>query len=465
MSTTGKLIAPGMLLFIDSLLGAAANWIFWLVISKFTLPSDVGQATTVYSLVALIGTSIQLGLEYPLLKQAHAHKSRLLVTTLGIEVLLSIAALPILLYTTNTLFDKSAQDFIWLAIGILFSSAIGFVTRYMLLGMSDVKSVLLIDVFGNCLKFFMGYVLVLGGYGVYAILVSFLSFNAFVAIASLIILFKRLGIHLEKIRIKFALELTKVGLINTPFKLSKVFIITLSVILLTPFGISNSDIGIFYISIMISIIAGSLASSIAFMVIPASSKIGNDLSATGIRIAIGLTAPIISALIVAPKFILSTIGTQYVTGDTVLLILAMSILPFSITYNAISGFNNNGEYRKIIIIGSIEFLTFLAAFCFLVPINGITGAAVSVLLAFIAASIPSMIWLKSTLSRYVSSTIVAIIAGVTLSYILSLISGSHPLVLVIISFVVTSIIIITLKNIRLVELKEIIEVVTKRKES
>jgi len=464
MSTTHKLIAPGLLLFIDSLLGATANWIFWLVISKFTLASEVGQATTVYSLVALIGTSIQLGLEYPLLKQAHSQKSRILATALAVEVILSFATLPILLYTTSTLFQKSAQEFVWLAIGILFSSTISFVTRFILLGISDVRSVLLIDVVGNCVKFVMGYALVSDGYGVFAILMSFLSFNGFVAGASLVILLKRLGIKLERSQIKFAIELTKAGLINTPFKLSKVFIITLSIILLTPFGISNSDIGIFYISLMISVIAGSLASSIALMVIPASSKIGNDLSSTGIRIALSLTAPIISALLVAPKSILSIIGTQYVTGDTVLLILAMSILPFSITFNAISGLNNNGEHRKIIIIGSIEFLTFLAAFCFLVPNNGITGAAISVLLAFIAASIPSMIWLSRSISRYLTNTVAAIIAGVTLSYIFGLIIGMQPLVLVIVSFVATSIIIITLKNISLVELKEILGVVTKKKE-
>jgi len=341
MSTTGKLIAPGLLLFIDSLLGAAANWIFWLVISKFTLASEIGQATTVYSIVSLIGMSIQLGLEYPLLKEAHTHRSRIVGTALAIEIILFIVTLPILLFTTNTLLHKDAEAFVWLAIGLLFSSSISFVTRYILLGITDVKSVVLIDVGGNFLKFVIGYALVLSGSGVYGILMSFLSYNAFVAGASLFVLLKRLGFALERTQIKFAKELIKAGLVNTPFKLSKVFIITLSIILLTPFGISNSDIGIFYISIMISLVAGSLASSIALMIIPASSRMATDFSSAGVRIALSLTAPIISALVVAPKFILSIIGAQYVTGDTVLLILAIGILPFSITFNAISGFNNN----------------------------------------------------------------------------------------------------------------------------
>jgi len=460
MSTTGKLIAPGLLLFIDSLLAAAANWIYWLVISKFTLASEVGQATTLYSIVLLVGTSIQLGLEYPLLKQSHTEKSRTLGTALFIELVLFVTTLPILLYTVNTFFH-TYESLVWLAVGILFFSSVGFVTRFVLLGISNVRSLVIIDIIGNCLKFAIGFILVSSGFGVYGILLSFLSYTAFVASAGLAILLKTFGIAFEKIQAKFVKELTKLALTNTPFKLAKVFIITLSVILLTPFAVSNSDIGIFYICLMISIIAGSLASSIALMVIPASSKMRTDLSSAGLRIALSLTAPIISALVVAPKFTLSLIGTQYVTGDIVLLILSIGILPFSVAFNAISSFNNNGENRKIIVIGLVEFLTFLAAFFYLVPNNGINGAGFSVLMAFIAASIPSIIWLGRKTSKYVANSMAAVIAGVMIAYMFGFLIALHPIVLIIVSFTITSIVIIAIKNISLVELKQIVGVVKK----
>jgi hypothetical protein len=80
------------------------------------------------------------------------------------------------------------------------------------------------------------------------------------------------------------------GVVNTPFTLSKVFVIYLSVVLLALLGVSASDTGVFYICLMISIIGGSLASSIALMVIPASTRANTDLSADGIRIGLGLTA-------------------------------------------------------------------------------------------------------------------------------------------------------------------------------
>jgi hypothetical protein len=92
---------------------------------------------------------------------------------------------------------------------------------------------MLIDIIGNCLKFLIGYALVLSGFGVYGILISFLTYTVLVGSAALVILFRRFGIILGRSDIKLAKELTKAGLINTPFKLSKVFIITPTTILMS----------------------------------------------------------------------------------------------------------------------------------------------------------------------------------------------------------------------------------------
>jgi hypothetical protein len=53
---------------------------------------------------------------------------------------------------------------------------------------------------------------------------------------------------------------------------------------------------------------------------------------------------------------------------------------------------STGEQRRIISIGAIEILSLLVVFSFLVPKYGILGAGLSVLIAFSASSIPSMIW-------------------------------------------------------------------------
>ena len=66
-SPTNRFVGQAMLLFLDQILVAITNWLYWLLISRFTVTSEIGQATSVYSLVLLISTLAQVGLEYPLL--------------------------------------------------------------------------------------------------------------------------------------------------------------------------------------------------------------------------------------------------------------------------------------------------------------------------------------------------------------------------------------------------------------
>jgi len=68
--SSSDFVAPSILLFIDNLLVSVAGWLYRLVISKPTLASEIGLAVTVYSLVMLVTTLTQLGLEYPLLKKS-----------------------------------------------------------------------------------------------------------------------------------------------------------------------------------------------------------------------------------------------------------------------------------------------------------------------------------------------------------------------------------------------------------
>ena len=108
-----KFVGQGMLLFFDQLMVGVTNWLYWLVISRFTLASEIGQATSVYSLVLLLATLSQIGLEYPLLKKSSLPRSQILGTALTIELILIpgfIAALILLAYT-NVYHDISERIF------------------------------------------------------------------------------------------------------------------------------------------------------------------------------------------------------------------------------------------------------------------------------------------------------------------------------------------------------------------
>ena len=451
IESIGKIGAQGSLLFLDHLLVAVGGWIYWLIIVSKISPFQVGQVTAVYSLVTLISILTQLGLEYPLLKRSSTQHDQILITAFIIELVITTATVPIVNYILSNLFQQSlhgelSANFTLIALVILLLSSLSFVSRFALLGISDVKSVLIIDLVGTGIKFTSGYILVWSGLGALGMLLSFLLQSLVIVSASIFVARKRkFGYKVGNL--KYIVGIIRDGLINTPSKFSRTLILSLSVVLLGSFGISGSDIGIFYIALMISIVAvGSLASSMAYMVIPISSKLRTDLSSTSSRISVSLNAPMIAAVISSPKFILSIIGTQYLPGETILLVLSIAILPFSITMNFISKSNNLEMSTRLISIGLIEIVIFLVAFLLLVPHYGTLGAAFSTLAAFVSSCILSLIWSEARSIRYTAVSAVAIITGVTASHVIGLIINIHPVVAILISMGVSLSVVIILKN-------------------
>src|SRR5829696_5375083 len=143
----------GVLLFVDVLLVAATNWIFWLIVSKLISASEIGQASNVYSLALLFST----------------------LSSLAIEAVITIILIPVLYYVGSTdAYHWSASSFVWISMGLLVFMALAFVTRFALLGISNARGILLRDVIGVASKFILGLGLISIGFGASGILLSFL---------------------------------------------------------------------------------------------------------------------------------------------------------------------------------------------------------------------------------------------------------------------------------------------------
>jgi len=460
--SVNRFAGSGILLFIDLLLVAIANWIYWVIISKINSTSEIGQATTIYSLALLVSTITQLGLEYPLLKRSSAlHNQRQIVgTALVIEIAITLASIPLVVYVTNNFEDKSLHQFTWMAVAMIILSSTGFVARFSLLGISDVKKVLVIDIIGATVKFATGYALVLMGLAVFGVVMSILLNILFVTGAALFFASRKFTFSIGNLT--YFKEIIQDALANMPSKLSRVLIFSLSIVLLASFGITSSDIGVFYLALMVSIVIGGLTSSMAFMIIPPSSESKTDLSSSGMRIGLSLTAPLITALVVAPKVILSLIGTQYTSAEIILLVLSASILPSAITINTVSKFNNLNKPRKLILIGSVEILTFLVSFVFLVPTYGTLGAAFSTLIAFASSAFVSLIWSERVVMRYIAICIIGILAGSAAGRFVGFVTVAgdrYPFAQILLSIAVTLTIIIALKNTSIIEIGDLVKAI------
>jgi O-antigen/teichoic acid export membrane protein len=462
MAVNNNFTGQGVLLFLDQILVSASNWIFWIIVSKLISASEIGQASVIYSLVLLFSTLSQLGLEYPLLKKSASHSSSILVSALAIEAIVSIILIPILYYVGSTdAYHSSASSFVWISIGLFVSLSLVFVTRFALLGVSDARNILIRDIIGTASKFIVGVGLVSIGLGALGILLSFLFYCVVVTIVSLPLVLKNFRITKYadiQLRSDTFVQVVREALVNTPAKFSRLVILSISVVLLGVFGISDAEIGIFYMTTVISVVMGSLASSISYAVIPASSLAKSDLTDSSLRIGLSLTSPLISALAVGPAYILSMLGPEYTSGGSALFILSIGILPSIIVMNSISKFNNSNEPRKIIVIGCIQFAAFLMSFMIFVPLYGIFGAAVSIFLAYLTSSIPSLIWSNGLVRRYVVNSTIATFAGILLGYaILWGASTIHPIMAIFASVALTTITTLLFKNTTPQEIKQILK--------
>jgi O-antigen/teichoic acid export membrane protein len=468
-----RFASSSMLLFIDQILLAAGGWTYWLIISKIASASEIGEATSLYNLVLLGSTLTMLGLEYPLLRRSSLERSQILGTTLVIELLISIASLPIVIYVINNFYQEELIPFIWLTTAMFVFSSLGLVPRFALLGISDARSVLTIHAMSIGIRFVAGFALVIIGFGTLGIILSFLLQFLFGAVVTLAIAKKKFSLKIGDFA--YIKSILKEGLINSPSKLSYMVIFNLSIVLLASYGINSSEIGVFYIALMISTVAGSLGASMAFMAIPASSQSNLDLTSSSTRISLGLSAPLIAVLIVAPESILSIIGSEYVSAGMMLSILSLGVLPYVMTMNAISKFNNLGRPRKLILIGSVQILAFIVCFAILVPAYGTMGASLSVFVAFASSAIPSIIWSGRLLARHFASSCVAVAAGAAAGYAIHYAFAIFPIttsgssnnyyssiIAILFSIASSTIVIFLLKNTSLAEMRQMVKHVTKK---
>jgi O-antigen/teichoic acid export membrane protein len=263
--------------------------------------------------------------------------------------------------------------------------------------------------------------LVIYGFGASGILFAFLINVTIVSLSTFVIVLKEMQFKLNFNGFRVVI---KDGLINTPSKLSRVFVFSLSVILLAVFGVDVSQIGIFYMALTISLVAGGFATNIALMAIPASIRSERDFASSALRIGLSFTIPLIMILITQSYAILGFIGNSYTVASIDLVILGLSILPSSITIIAISEFNLKNQYKKILFIGLVEIIIFIVTFSILVPNLNILGASLATLIAFVASAIISIIWIKRSSLRYILTSLISLASGIIIWQTLSFITGN-----------------------------------------
>jgi O-antigen/teichoic acid export membrane protein len=252
----------------------------------------------------------------------------------------------------------------------------------------------------------------------------------------------------------------KEGIINAPLKLARTLMFSLSIVMLAFFGISSSEIGIFYMTLTLSILVGSFASSMALALIPASSRSTPEISSDSLRMTLVFTTPIISILVISPSLLLSLLGDSYIEGESQLRYLAIAILPFAIVVNSVAKFNSTTDTSKILILGIIPLIVFLTSFYLLVPALGTNGASISILLAFTAPAAVAMIWVGRKYLTQVVYACLYLMSGLGAGFAASQFAGANSILTLIIAFVIPLAIALALRAFRPSEISTLIRSLT-----
>lgn len=465
MSSQNKFIGSGIILTLDLFVISFGNWIFWILISMLASTAEIGVATAVYSFVLLFSSITMLGLEYTIIKKSSIDKTFVFGTTILLKILILVISLPIFIVLLNQLGFSLASEIAYIAIGIFAFSSFRYIFRYILLGNFESIRILLINIIGMVSQLLIGFYLVLNNFGSVGILVSFLVNVMVITVLSILLLKRNLNLQIGN-RFYF-LDLVKDALINFPPVLTRSMIFYFSVVLLAFLGISESNIGIFYIAMMMSIIAGGLAGNMALTLIPSSLVSNKNLSFDGLRISLSLTSPIIALLLTEPQRILGLIGSHYVDGTGVLVIFSLGIIPYVIITNSVTNFNTLNQPRKIVVVGLVQFGSFLISFFTLVPLYGITGGALSVFISMLFSSLLSIRWYGSSISKNILIACFSIFVALLLNYGLTSFTILPLIISTITTLLVTLAMNVVMKNISIGELKDIfmtVKQMTRKKE-
>lgn len=451
-----KALQTGIWLFADLLVVSVGGWLFWLVLSKITNPIDIGYATTTLSVVTLTTGVLGFGLDYALLGETLSLKGYAYGTITVFEVMMLLAISPIVFWAIVIAYGASFVPYMTLALVAFIVFGLAFTSKFTGVGLLRTRDVFFYDVTGAIVRFLAGILLVYMGFAGLGIVAAGIFQQAVVALGLVMLCHGAIGFKWGGLsRLK---SLLKIGISNFPTKISVLVPQNLSVVLLA--GASDpSSVGVFYIVLMISLVTGGFATSIATMAIPASASTNateEDATLTTLRLGLCLTAPLVAALASSSEFALSLVGEGYKSGSLSLVILAISLLPTIIVSNIVSKLNHERKLRQLTQLGLIQLITFLIVFLLPMELPKPVSTSLAILASSIIASVVASKWLSSRAVRPIVLSTASIFVGWLVGSFTSRFSQSGGLLFSVLS---SSIMILLLKGVTIGEISGLLKLI------
>jgi len=394
-------------LYVESITTLFSGYIYWLILSKIIDPSSIGLAasviafsTIVYSFASMgvsggIQRYIANGIAENRFDKVHGTiNSSLLITGIGVFVI----AIMIMIFR-DPISNYFGIGFDYILLSIILSVFLVFfaLLRAIIIPSLKVKVITMAAVVSTVIKLSVTIALVLLGYGVFGILLGFLTYSV---ISTLIFTFA--------IKKKIYKNLTTVDLFTSTKDILITSVTFWIPLILNTIGsqlgtisvflaVGSSNAGIYFICF--SIVTGiiliiTVLSSIAYPTISALKDGKKRATWRLIKISLILTIPISDILLFYPVEILALFGSSYTSGALTLQILSLNLLPTCIFTGIGVLLYSYGNNRGFLLLGLVTSIPRVLLYFLFVSTLGENGAALSFLVGSVCGAILSVIYSK-----------------------------------------------------------------------
>ncbi len=390
--SVAKVVRGALYLYIGTLVVNIVGYLYWIIVSKFVSPSDIGVASLVTNISAITMGVVSLGIPMGIrrfLGKAYMEKNMeefrrfasmgliILLLTSGLAALVFIAfreylaelanvepvfvimlSMLVILTTCNTLFNS------------LFVSTV------------RTKVVMILSILNSVNRLIIGTFLVYIGYRAFGIVLGIL-----IPVSITFLLYLALSIYsgyLDGIffEIDAVKEVLKAGSANWIPQVIFLFGVNFGVILV--YGMRGAfEGGLYYIALAIARVIFAINASLSSLLFPILSGMKDRRKRVAWRVtrfALAVVTPISVVVALYGDVILSMFRPEYVQAHTALAILVIGAAPAAIISMINVLIYAYGMYKRVLKIGLSSNVPRLLMYFILTPIMGSTGAALSFLI-------------------------------------------------------------------------------------
>lgn len=378
-------------LYIQSSLGAAAGYAFWLIISRLTGPETVGLASTTIAIATVALSFATLGVPaglqrflgrargennlYEFKKYLNASLFVVGLSVAGVASFLAVMGGPL------SSFISISYEFLIVAIIIVIASGLASTLTGAFIASLRVKTLLMTQVLSSSVRIVSGVALVLFGFGALGVVIS----NSVFYIVSLVILGLYMFIRLRNVE-AHARDSPRKGVVRELLEAGSarwvpgiVYTLGMQLGVIVVFGAFGAfEAGLYFIALAISSIITGIYSSIMAVAFPLLSgmKEGRKKAAwRTVRLSLVFCIPLIIAMITYPRVVLGLFGEEYVAADLTLVVLLLSTIPLIISTGVHTLVYAYGNYRQVFAIGLAGNIPSVLLYFTLAPALGGLGAS------------------------------------------------------------------------------------------